>query len=217
MKAAVVVFPGSNCDRDLFYALRYVGFDVEYIFKKGPLDKFDLITIPGGFSYGDYLRPGAVAAREEIGEEIKKEALKGKPILGICNGFQILVEMGLLPGALLQNPSGKFSCKWIEFEVVDSETPFTILYNKGEKIKLPIANGFGRYVKGNKEPRVVFKYTENINDSDDLIAGIASEDGNILALMPHPERAYDKLLGGEDGLKLFQSIKLSLEKRGEIR
>lgn len=213
MKAVVIVFPGSNCDRDLFYALRHVGFDVEYIYKRGPLDKFDLIAIPGGFSYGDYLRPGAVAAREEIGEEIRKEAIKGKPILGICNGFQILVEMGLLPGALLQNPSGKFTCRWIELEVVDNETPFTLLYEKGEKIRLPIANGFGRYVKGDEEPRVVFRYTQNINDSDDLIAGVASKDGNILALMPHPERAYERLLGGEDGLRLFQSIKLFLEKR----
>jgi len=211
MRAAVIVFPGSNCDRDLFHALRYVGFEVEYIFKRSPLDEFDLIAIPGGFSYGDYLRPGAVAAREEIGEEIKREASKGKPILGICNGFQILVEMNLLPGALLQNPSGRFNCRWIELEVVDNQTPFTLLYNKGERIKLPIANGFGRYVKGDKEPRVVFRYTENINDSDDLIAGISSDDGRILALMPHPERAYEKLLGGEDGLKIFKSIKLFLE------
>ncbi|KUK22145.1 MAG: phosphoribosylformylglycinamidine synthase subunit PurQ [Synergistetes bacterium] len=217
MKAAVIVFPGSNCDRDLFYALKYVGFETEYIFRKEPLDDFDLIGIPGGFSYGDYLRPGAVAAREEIGEEIKRQAVKGKPILGICNGFQILVEMNLLPGALLQNPSGKFSCKWIELEVTDNQTPFTLLYEKGEKIRLPIANGFGRYVKGDKEPRVVFRYTENINDSDDLIAGIASQDGNIVALMPHPERAYEEILGGTDGLKLFRSIKLFLEEKRGVK
>lgn len=215
MKAAVIVYPGSNCDRDLFHALKHVGLDTEYIYKREPLDRFDVIAIPGGFSYGDYLRPGAVAAREEIGEEIRKEASRGKLILGICNGFQILVEMGLLPGALLQNPSGKFMCKWIELEVLDNQTPFTLLYERGERIRLPIANGFGRYVKEDKEPRTVLKYIENINDSDDLIAGIANEEGNILALMPHPERAYESLLGGEDGLRIFKSLKLFLEsKRG---
>ncbi len=216
MKVAVIVFPGSNCDRDLYHALRYVGLEAEYVYKRRDLDEFDAITIPGGFSYGDYLRPGAVAAREEIGEEIKREAGKGKPILGICNGFQILVEMGLLPGALLQNPSGKFTCKWIEIEVVDNQTPFTSLYKPGERLRLPIANGFGRYVKGNLEPRVVFRYTEDINESDDLIAGIASQDGNILALMPHPERAYQRILGGEDGLRLFQSLKLFLEGKRSV-
>ncbi len=212
MKVAVIVFPGSNCDRDMYHALRYAGFEAEYIYGRENLSRFDAIAIPGGFSYGDYLRPGAVAARDEIAEEIRKEAEKGKFIFGVCNGFQILVEMGLLPGALLQNPSGKFICRWIKLKVEDNETPFTALFKKGETIRLPVANGFGRYVKAGSEPRVIFRYTEDINGSDDMIAGISSDEGNILGLMPHPERAYERLLGGEDGLRFFKSLKLFLEK-----
>ncbi|MCD6362415.1 MAG: phosphoribosylformylglycinamidine synthase subunit PurQ [Synergistetes bacterium] len=212
MKVAVIVFPGSNCDRDMYHALRYAGFEAEYIYGERKLSEFDAIAIPGGFSYGDYLRPGAVAAREKISEEIKREAERGKLIFGVCNGFQILVEMGLLPGALLQNPSGKFICKWIELKVEDNETPFTLLFERGKSIKLPIANGFGRYVKAGSEPRVIFRYTEDINGSDDMIAGISNDEGNILGLMPHPERAYEPLLGGEDGLRFFKSLKLFLEK-----
>ncbi len=214
MKVAVIVFPGSNCDRDMYHALRYAGFEAEYIYGRENLSRFDAIAIPGGFSYGDYLRPGAVAARDEIAEEIRKEAEKGKFIFGVCNGFQILVEMGLLPGALLQNPSGKFICRWIKLKVEDNETPFTALFKKGETIRLPVANGFGRYVKAGSEPRVIFRYTEDINGSDDMIAGISNDEGNILGLMPHPERAYERLLGGEDGLRFFKSLKLFLEKEG---
>ncbi len=212
MRVAVIVFPGSNCDRDMYHALRYAGFEAEYIYGRENLSRFDAIAIPGGFSYGDYLRPGAVAARDEIAEEIRKEAEKGKFIFGVCNGFQILVEMGLLPGALLQNPSGKFICRWIKLKVEDNETPFTALFKKGETIRLPVANGFGRYVKAGSEPRVIFRYTEDINGSDDMIAGISNDEGNILGLMPHPERAYERLLGGEDGLRFFKSLKLFLEK-----
>ena len=214
MRVAVIVFPGSNCDRDMYHALRYAGFEAEYIYGRENLSRFDAIAIPGGFSYGDYLRPGAVAARDEIAEEIRKEAEKGKFIFGVCNGFQILVEMGLLPGALLQNPSGKFICRWIKLKVEDNETPFTALFKKGETIRLPVANGFGRYVKAGSEPRVIFRYTEDINGSDDMIAGISNDEGNILGLMPHPERAYERLLGGEDGLRFFKSLKLFLEKEG---
>ncbi|ABR31088.1 phosphoribosylformylglycinamidine synthase [Thermosipho melanesiensis] len=201
MRAGVIVYPGSNCDRDAYYALELAGFKTYYITTRDNLDSFDLIILPGGFSYGDYLRPGAVSARESLA--VKEFAENGGMVIGICNGFQILVEMGLLSGALLQNDSGKFICKFVELEIVDNTTPFTMLYKKGEKIRLPVAHGFGRYVSvGN--PNVVFKYKENINGSDDFIAGIYN--GNVLGMMPHPERAVDEFLGSVDGLKLFKSV-----------
>ncbi len=206
LRAAVVVYPGSNCDRDMFYALRYAGFDAFYVDLSDKLDDFDLIAIPGGFSYGDYLRPGAVAAREPITNEIKKRAKEGAIVFGICNGFQILLEAGLLEGALLQNKSGKFMCKWVEVEILDNNTAFTNLYKVGEVIRLPIANGFGRYVK-TCDVKTVFKYTKDINGSDELIAGVINQQGNVLGLMPHPERAYQEIIGGKDGLRFFESIK----------
>ncbi len=216
MKAAVVVYPGSNCDRDTYHALKLTGFDVDYAYffdQDLSFEGYDLVVLPGGFSYGDYLRPGAVAARENISRKVKEFAENGGLLLGICNGFQVLMEMGLLPGALLQNEKGKFICRWVDLVVEDNTTPFTLAFKKGEKIRLPIAHGFGRYVKVG-EPRVVFRYRENVNGSDEKIAGVASESGNILGLMPHPERASEEILGGEDGRKVFLSIAEYLESRG---
>lgn len=201
MKAGVIVYPGSNCDRDAFYALKLAGFKPYFVSTKDNLDNFELVILPGGFSYGDYLRPGAVSARES--SNVKKFAENGGFVLGICNGFQILVEMGLLPGGLLQNKNGKFICETVELEVVNNETPFTLMYKKGEVIKLPIAHGFGRYVI-DKQPNVVFKYKEDVNGSEQNIAGIIN--GNILGMMPHPERAVEKILGSDDGIKLFKSL-----------
>lgn len=206
MKACIVVYPGSNCDRDVYHALKYVGADVDYVGLDDSLDGCDLVVLPGGFSYGDYLRPGAVAAREKISHEVRRAADRGKLILGICNGFQILIEMGLLPGALLRNSSGRFVSKWVRLIVEDVDTPFTRNFKSREVIKLPVAHGYGRYFKTDSAIRVVFKYMDDVNGSDDMIAAVTTEDGRILGMMPHPERAYEKLLGGEDGLKLFTSV-----------
>ncbi|MEN3043074.1 MAG: phosphoribosylformylglycinamidine synthase subunit PurQ [Fervidobacterium sp.] len=203
-KAQVVFYPGSNCDRDALWALKYVGFDAEFIDIYQDINA-DLLVLPGGFSYGDYLRVGAVAAREPIAYKIKDFVNSGGLVIGICNGFQILVEMGLLSGALLQNSCGHFICKIVELEVVDNTTPFTMYFQKGEIIKLPIAHGFGRFVKVNSTLPVL-KYTEDVNGSEDLIAGITNRAKNILGLMPHPERAVEKLLGSNDGLRVFLSV-----------
>lgn len=213
-KAQVVVYPGSNCDRDAAWALEYVGFRAELIDIYSRIEA-DLVVLPGGFSYGDYLRVGAVAAREPIASEVKRFAESGGLVLGICNGFQILVEMGLLPGALLQNAGGRFICRWVELEVVDNDTPFTSHYVLGERIRLPIAHGFGRYVK-TEEARVVFRYTSDVNGSDELIAGVANESGNILGLMPHPERAVERILGSDDGMGLFISAVRYLVKPASV-
>ncbi len=203
-KAQVVVYPGSNCDRDALWALRYVGFDADFVDIHGDIDA-DLVVLPGGFSYGDYLRVGAVAAREPIAYKLREFVSRGGLVIGICNGFQILVEMGLLPGALLQNSCGHFLCNIVELEVVDNTTPFTSYFQQGEVIKLPIAHGFGRYVKVDGA-QTVFKYTKDVNGSDELIAGITNNSKNILGLMPHPERAIEKILGSDDGLRVFLSV-----------
>ncbi|WP_448384904.1 phosphoribosylformylglycinamidine synthase subunit PurQ [Fervidobacterium sp.] len=214
-KAQVVVYPGSNCDRDALWACKYVGFDAEFIDIYSDIDA-DLLILPGGFSYGDYLRVGAVAAREPIAQKIKEFVSRGGLVIGICNGFQILVEMGLLDGALLQNSNGKFICKIVDLEVVDNSTPFTSYYLKGERIRLPIAHGFGRYVKIN-DVNVTLKYVEDVNGSDELIAGITNMNKNVFGLMPHPERAMEKILGSDDGLRVFLSAFNYIKNNGGVR
>jgi phosphoribosylformylglycinamidine synthase I len=214
-KAQVVVYPGSNCDRDALWACKYVGFDAEFIDIYSDIDA-DLLVLPGGFSYGDYLRVGAVAAREPIAQKIKEFVSRGGLVIGICNGFQILVEMGLLDGALLQNSNGKFICKIVDLEVVDNSTPFTSYYLKGERIRLPIAHGFGRYVKTN-DVNVALRYVEDVNGSDQLIAGITNTNKNVFGLMPHPERAMEKILGSDDGLRVFLSAFNYIKNNGGVR
>jgi phosphoribosylformylglycinamidine synthase len=214
-KAQVVVYPGSNCDRDALWACKYVGFDAEFIDIYSDIDA-DLLVLPGGFSYGDYLRVGAVAAREPIAQKIKKFVSRGGLVIGICNGFQILVEMGLLDGALLQNSNGKFICKIVDLEIVDNSTPFTSYYLKGERIRLPIAHGFGRYVKTN-DVNVALRYVEDVNGSDQLIAGITNTNKNVFGLMPHPERAMEKILGSDDGLRVFLSAFNYIKNNGGVR
>ncbi|WP_448379010.1 phosphoribosylformylglycinamidine synthase subunit PurQ [Fervidobacterium sp.] len=214
-KAQVVVYPGSNCDRDALWACKYVGFDAEFIDIYSDIDA-DLLILPGGFSYGDYLRVGAVAAREPIAQKIKEFVSRGGLVIGICNGFQILVEMGLLDGALLQNSNGKFICKIVDLEVVDNSTPFTSYYLKGERIRLPIAHGFGRYVKTN-DVNVTLNYVEDVNGSDELIAGITNMNKNVFGLMPHPERAMEKILGSDDGLRVFLSAFNYIKNNGGVR
>lgn len=216
MRFAVIVFPGSNCDIDMYHAIKdELGEEVEYVWHdQDSLEGFDAILLPGGFSYGDYLRCGAIARFSNVMKEIIKAAEAGKPILGVCNGFQILLEAGLLPGAMRRNESLKFICKPVELKVENNKTMFTSGYSQNEVITVPIAHGEGNYycdeetlqtLKANNQ--IVFSY-EGINPNGSIanIAGITNEKGNVLGMMPHPERAVDSLLGGADGLKLFQSI-----------
>jgi phosphoribosylformylglycinamidine synthase subunit PurQ / glutaminase len=216
VKFAVIVFPGSNCDIDMFHAIKdELGEEVEYVWHdQESLEGFDAILLPGGFSYGDYLRCGAIARFSNVMKEIIKAAEAGKPILGVCNGFQILLEAGLLPGAMRRNESLKFICKPVELKVENNQTMFTSSYSQDEVITVPIAHGEGNYycdeqtlelLKANNQ--IAFTYNGvNPNGSIENIAGITNEKGNVLGMMPHPERAVDILLGGADGLKLFQSI-----------
>lgn len=216
MKFAVIVFPGSNCDVDMYHAIKdELGEEVEYVWHTADtLDEFDAILLPGGFSYGDYLRSGAIARFSNVMKAIQKAAEEGKPILGVCNGFQILLEAGLLPGAMRRNNSLKFICRPVTLRVENNETMFTSLYEPGEVITIPIAHGEGNYycdeetlTKLIENRQIIFRYhDENPNGSLENIAGIMNENGNVLGMMPHPERAVDALLGSADGLKLFQSI-----------
>jgi phosphoribosylformylglycinamidine synthase subunit PurQ / glutaminase len=216
MKFAVLVFPGSNCDLDMYHAIKdELGEEAEYVWHDTKdLSGYDGILLPGGFSYGDYLRCGAIAQFSNVMSEVKKAAEAGKPVLGICNGFQILTEAGLLPGALLRNKNLKFMCRSVELTVQNNSTMFTSEYAKGEVIQVPIAHGEGNYscdaqtlasLKANNQ--IVFTYTnDNPNGSVEDIAGIINERGNVLGMMPHPERAVHEMIGGTDGLALFKSI-----------
>jgi phosphoribosylformylglycinamidine synthase subunit PurQ / glutaminase len=216
VKFAVIVFPGSNCDIDMFHAIKdELGEEVEYVWHTTEsLDEFDGILLPGGFSYGDYLRCGAIARFSIVMQEVVKAAKEGKPVLGVCNGFQILLEAGLLPGAMKRNESLKFICGPSKLRVENNQTMFSNQYDKDEIITIPIAHGEGNYYCDEetfaglkKNNQIVFTY-EGINPNGSLenIAGITNEQGNVLGMMPHPERAVDELLGGADGLKVFQSI-----------
>lgn len=216
MKFAVLVFPGSNCDLDMYHAIKdELGEEAEYVWHdETDLSAYDGILVPGGFSYGDYLRCGAMANQSNVMKEVKKAAEAGKPVLGVCNGFQILTEAGLLPGALLRNRDLKFICNTVELKVENNNTLFTNGYDQGEVINIPIAHGEGNYycddatlkqLQDNNQ--IVFTYNgENPNGSLENIAGIVNERGNVLGMMPHPERAVNELIGGAEGLKLFKSI-----------
>lgn len=215
MKFAVIVFPGSNCDRDMYFAAKdALGEEADLVwYQNANLENYDAILLPGGFSYGDYLRSGAIASTSAIVTEIKKQADKGTPILGVCNGFQVLLEAGLLPGAMLRNEKLKFMCHIEELIVQNNETMFTTSYANQEKIYLPIAHGEGNYFCDEAtleqlitNHQIVFTYGSNPNGSVDDIAGIINEQGNVLGMMPHPERAMEKMLGSADGYKLFESV-----------
>jgi phosphoribosylformylglycinamidine synthase subunit PurQ / glutaminase len=203
VKIGIVVFPGSNCDRDVYSIFKTkLESNVSYIKDKNKIKNFDAIIIPGGFTYGDRLRAGAIAAHSPLMDKIKEQANEGVPILGICNGFQILVESGLLPGALVPNNSLKFVCRWVNILVINNKTPFTNLFSEKQKVSIPIAHGEGQYVadkqtyaeiKSNNQ--IIMKYEgENPNGSTDDIAAICNTRGNIMGMMPHPERASDKEL-----------------------
>lgn len=215
MKFAVIVFPGSNCDKDLYYAIKDgVKADVEMVdFRNDSLDGFDAVLIPGGFSYGDYLRSGAIAGHAPIIPAIKEMANAGKPVLGICNGFQILTEIGLLDGALIRNKNNRFICETVPLKVENDQTIFTSEYQQGETIMIPVAHGEGNYYCDDKtlarlkaNHQIVFTYEDDINGSVDNIAGITNEKKNVLGMMPHPERALEELVGSADGLRMFQSV-----------
>jgi phosphoribosylformylglycinamidine synthase len=215
MKFAVIVFPGSNCDMDMLWAIKDVmGAEAEYVrHDADSLEGFDGVLLPGGFSYGDYLRCGAIARFSAIMQEVIRFADEGKPVFGTCNGFQVLTEAGLLPGALRRNESLHFIGKTTSLKVVNNQTKFTSEYEQDEIIRIPVAHGEGNYycdeqmlasLEANNQ--IVFKYEENINGSLKNIAGICNEKGNVLGMMPHPERAMESLLGSEDGKKFFASI-----------
>jgi phosphoribosylformylglycinamidine synthase I len=218
MKAAVLVFPGSNCDRDLAVAFRNAGCSVEMVWHKDTTlpDDVDIVGIPGGFSFGDYLRCGAIAARSPIVGALKSHVERGGYALGICNGFQVLVETGLLPGALIRNAGLKFICKPVDLTVETTASDFTSGYTKGQSVTYPVAHHDGNYIAGpdtlaalTGEDRVAFRYDGNVNGSADNIAGILSENRRVLGLMPHPERAADPALGGSDGADLFRSLAIA--------
>lgn len=214
MKFAVIVFPGSNCDVDMYHAIQdELGEEVEYVWHdETNLDGYDAILLPGGFSYGDYLRCGAISRFSNVMNAVIEAANAGKPVLGVCNGFQILVEAGLLPGALMRNENLKFMCRTVALRV-ENTSLFTSEYEVGDIIQIPIAHGEGNYycdeqtLKTLEENhQIAFRYVNNPNGSISDIAGITNERGNVLGMMPHPERAVDVLLGGDDGLKVFRSI-----------
>jgi phosphoribosylformylglycinamidine synthase subunit PurQ / glutaminase len=213
MKVGIIRFPGSNCDRDVFHALELAGAEPDYIWwNKRDLSDFEAIVIPGGFSYGDYLRAGAIAAITPVINGIKDCVKEGKPVLGICNGAQILAEVGLVPGVFTENQNAKFICQWTELKVVSNRTPFTSIYKNNEIIKMPIAHAEGRYYTDNlktlrENDQIVLSFeSENPNGSMEAITGVCDEEGLVCAVMPHPERASEAILGSDDGLKFFKGM-----------
>ncbi|ATU07884.1 phosphoribosylformylglycinamidine synthase I [Methanohalophilus portucalensis] len=224
MTVAIIQFGGSNCDNDVLHVLQDVlGIDAELVwYKEEKLDDYEAAVIPGGFSYGDYLRSGAIASRTPIMDAVRKMANDGKPVMGICNGFQILTESGLLDGALTTNSYPKFKCEWSYLKVENTNTPFTSMYEKGQVIRIPIAHKDGKYYNDDAslqqledDNQVVFRYVDesgnpneavNPNGSRNNIAGITNKTGNVLGMMPHPERASEKIIGSDDGLLMFKSM-----------
>ena len=224
MKFGVVVFPGSNCDHDCYHVLKHVlDKDTEFVWhKEGDVSKYDCVVLPGGFSYGDYLRTGAIARFSPVMDAVRKHASQGKLVIGICNGFQILLEAGLLPGAMLRNNSLQFVCKLVNLRVENTDSAFTRQAKKGDVLRIPVAHGEGNYFTDkatlqelNKNSQVLVRYADekgdltpeaNPNGSLENIAGICNKERNVFGLMPHPERASERELGSTDGLKIFKSI-----------
>jgi phosphoribosylformylglycinamidine synthase I len=234
MKFAIVVFPGSNCDHDAYHAVKHVlGRPAEFLWhKETSLGGADVVVLPGGFSHGDYLRTGAIARFSPVMAAVTEFARAGGPVIGICNGFQILLEAGLLPGAMLRNTGLKFCCEHVHVRVEQTDTPFTTRCTPAQVLRIPIAHGEGNYFaepdvveRLERDRRVVFRYVSaggertpeaNPNGSVNDIAGICSENRNVVGLMPHPERACETALGSSDGLVLFESVVASLSGRGSV-
>ena len=224
MKFGIVVFPGSNCDHDCYHVLKNVlGKETDFVWHKDKdVSKYDCIVLPGGFSYGDYLRTGAIARFSPVMDAVRKHAERGKLVIGICNGFQILLEAGLLPGAMLRNQSLRFACKFVNLRVETADSPFTCSAKKGDILSIPIAHGEGNYFADaatiaelNKNSQVLVRYADekgattpeaNPNGSLENIAGICNKTRNVFGLMPHPERASEQALGSIDGRKIFESM-----------
>ena len=218
MKVAVIVFPGSNCDRDMHHVLTDVfHLESQLVWHTDNLPKdVDAIVLPGGFSYGDRLRAGVIAAHSPVIQDVKRMAERGTPILGVCNGFQILVESGLLPGALLKNTSLNFMCKWTEIIVKNNKTPFTNKFKLNQRIPIAIANGEGRYYADHetlkslkKNNQIVFTYAEEINGASLGISGISNKEGNVVGMMPHPERSAEEIINPRDAKPaslIFESL-----------
>jgi len=235
MKFSVIVFPGSNCDHDAYHAAKHVlGHDAEFIWhKETSLKGADVVILPGGFSHGDYLRTGAIARFSPVMSAVSAFARRGGPVLGICNGFQVLLESGLLPGAMLRNRDLKFHCEHVHVRVEQTNTPFTLRARRGQVLRLPIAHGEGNYFADPETireletaGRVVFRYANaageasaeaNPNGSLNDIAGICSESRNVVGLMPHPERACESALGSADGLVMFDSVVAALAEQGALQ
>jgi phosphoribosylformylglycinamidine synthase subunit PurQ / glutaminase len=235
MRFGIVVFPGSNCDEDAFHAAKDVfGQDAEYLWHKdSSLKGADVVILPGGFAHGDYLRTGAMARFSPIMREVRAFADRGGPILGICNGFQILLESGLLPGAMLRNKGLKYRCEHVHVRVEQTDTPFTTAAAAGQVLRIPIGHGEGNYfappdllekIEANRQ--VILRYTDpqgrvddvsNPNGSVNAIAGICNEGRNVVGMMPHPERACESVLGSSDGLVLFESLVSSLATDGVLQ
>jgi phosphoribosylformylglycinamidine synthase I len=223
VRFAVVVFPGTWSERDSQYSLQLAGQEADLVWhRETVLSGYDAVVLPGGFSYGDYLRTGAIARFSPVMESVVRDAEAGKPVIGICNGFQILCESHLLPGALMRNDSLQYRCEWVNLRVDNADNPWTNLCQPGDVIRVPISHGEGRYFADDEtldaleaSGRVVFRYVNeggevtaeaNPNGSERGIAGIINERGNVLGMMPHPERACEALLGGEDGLLIWRSV-----------
>jgi phosphoribosylformylglycinamidine synthase I len=222
MRVGVVRFPGSNCDADAFHAVELAGAEAVYLWhEEADLHGSDAIVLPGGFAYGDYLRAGVIARFSPVMRSVADAASRGVPVLGICNGFQVLAEAHLLPGALLRNEGLRFVHRWVAVRLEDRATPFTAALPEGIVLRMPVAHGEGRYYDDpegldelEREGRVVFRYVDNPNGSLRDIAAVRSGAGNVMGLMPHPERADEPILGAADGLLLFRSL---VESAGAVR
>lgn len=207
MRAAVVVFPGTNCEQDVVYALEQLGGSAELVWHRvTDLGSFDAVVIPGGFAHGDYLRTGAIARLSPVMAEVTRFAEEGRPVLGICNGFQILCEAGLLPGAFIANRDLSFICRLVDLEVVDDDTIITTGLEPGLRLRVPLNSYEGNWVDPGGSGRVVIRYVGDPNGSQDGAAAVANAKGNVVGIMPHPERAIDEMLGSSDGRMLLRSL-----------
>ncbi len=211
MKTAVVVFPGTNCEHDVVWALRTLGGEAELVWhRETDLSGFDGVVLPGGFAHGDYLRTGAIARFSPVMDEVARFAAEGRPVLGICNGFQILCEAGLLPGALIANRDLAFICRHVEVEVADTDTVLTRSAEMGQRLRIPLNSYEGNWIDPSGVGRVVLRYTDDPNGSQDRAAAVANPAGNVVGIMPHPERACEEALGSADGQVLLGSFLASL-------